>query len=136
MNEVNYTNLVFFDGICNLCNGFVQFLIRHDPHGKLKFTSLQSDFAQKLIHVEYPDLLEMKTIAYLRNGSMLTKSQAALYILKDIGGWPSIAFALMIIPGFIRDFFYGLISSSRYSLFGKSDSCMMPSKELMDRFVL
>ena len=63
-------NLILFDGVCNLCNGFVQFVIRHDKKKKFKFSSLQSSFSQVLIAENYPELKEMKTIAYIRNGEM------------------------------------------------------------------
>ena len=94
-------NLILFDGVCNLCNGFVQFVIRHDKKKKFKFSSLQSSFSQALIAENYPELKEMKTIAYITNGEMMVRSTAALYILKDLGGIFSLTFGAMIIPAFI-----------------------------------
>jgi predicted DCC family thiol-disulfide oxidoreductase YuxK len=127
-------NLILFDGVCNLCNGFVQFVIRHDKKKKFKFSSLQSSFSQALIAENYPELKEMKTIAYITNGEMMVRSTAALYILKDLGGIFSLTFGAMIIPAFIRDFFYNWLSARRYKFFGKSAVCMVPTAELRERF--
>ena len=127
-------NLILFDGVCNLCNGFVQFVIRHDKKKKFKFSSLQSSFSQALITENYPELKEMKTIAYITNGEMMVRSTAALYILKDLGGIFSLTFGAMIIPAFIRDFFYNWLSARRYKFFGKSAVCMVPTAELRERF--
>ena len=128
-------NLILFDGVCNLCNGFVQFVIRHDKKKKFKFSSLQSSFSQVLIAENYPELKEMKTIAYITNGEMMVRSTAALYILKDLGGIFSLTFGAMIIPAFIRDFFYNWLSARRYKFFGKSAVCMVPTAELRERFL-
>ena len=127
-------NLLLFDGVCNLCNGFVQFVILHDKKKKFKFSSLQSSFSQALIAENYPELKEMKTIAYITNGEMMVRSTAALYILKDLGGIFSLTFGAMIIPAFIRDFFYNWLSARRYKFFGKSAVCMVPTAELRERF--
>ena len=127
-------NLILFDGVCNLCNGFVQFVIRHDKKKKFKFSSLQSSFSQALIAENYPELKEMKTIAYITNGEMMVRSTAALYILKDLGGIFSLTFGAMIIPAFIRDFFYNWLSARRYKFFGKSAVCMVPTAEVRERF--
>ena len=127
-------NLILFDGVCNLCNGFVQFVIRHDKKKKFKFSSLQSSFSQALIAENYPELKEMKTIAYITNGEMMVRSTAALYILKDLGGIFSFPFVAMIIPAFIRDFFYNWLSARRYKFFGKSAVCMVPTAEMRERF--
>ena len=127
-------NLILFDGVCNLCNGFVQFVIRHDKKKKFKFSSLQSSFSQALIAENYPELKEMKTIAYITNGEMMVRSTAALYILKDLGGIFSLTFGAMIIPAFIRDFFYNWLSARRYKFFGKSAVCMVTTAELRERF--
>ena len=128
-------NLILFDGVCNLCNGFVQFVIRHDKKKKFKFSSLQSSFSQALIAENYPELKEMKTIAYITNGEMMVRSTAALYILKDLGGIFSLTFGAMIIPAFIRDFFYNWLSARRYKFFGKSAVCMVPTAKLRERFL-
>ena len=127
-------NLILFDGVCNLCNGFVQFVIRHDKKKKFKFSSLQSSFSQALIAENYPELKEMKTIAYITNGEMMVRSTAALYILKDLGGIFSLTFGAMIMPAFIRVYFYNWLSARRYKFFGKSAVCMVPTAELRERF--
>lgn len=135
MTTDHFKNLILFDGVCNLCNGFVQFVIRHDKDKNFKFSSLQSSYSQALFAEQYPDLKEMKTIAYLKEGQLLVRSTAALNILKDLGGPISLLFIFIVIPAFIRDFIYDWISARRYRFFGKSESCMVPTKELKDRFV-
>ena len=128
-------NLILFDGVCNLCNGFVQFVIRHDKKKKFKFSSLQSSFSQVLIAENYPELKEMNSFAYSPIAEMVVRSTAALYILKDLGGIFSLTFGAMIIPAFIRDFFYNWLSARRYKFFGKSAVCMVPTAELRERFL-
>lgn len=135
MEENKYSNLVLFDGVCNLCNSFVQFFIKYDADKKFKFSSLQSSFSRDLTGDKFSELNEMKTIAYLRHGSMLTRSTAALYIFKDLGGWRSLVFGFIIVPPFIRDLFYDWLSARRYKFFGRREECMVPDKELEGRFL-
>lgn len=118
---------IFATVLCNLSYVMIR-------RKKFKFSSLQSSFSQALIAENYPELKEMKTIAYITNGEMMVRSTAALYILKDLGGIFSLTFGAMIIPAFIRDFFYNWLSARRYKFFGKSAVCMVPTAELRERF--
>ena len=129
------SQIVLFDGICNLCNGIVQFIIKRDPKGKFKFAALQSEAGQALLAklgfpANYKD-----SIIYVNGNSYYRKSTAALKILKDLGGIWKLFYVFMILPRFIRNFFYDIIAKTRYTIFGARDSCMVPTPELKDRFL-
>lgn len=128
-------NILLFDGVCNLCNGAVQFIIKRDPKRKFKFASLQSQAGQSFLKEHNLSTSELNTFVYLKNEQHFTKSTAVLHVLKDLGGLYKFFYSFIIIPKPIRDFFYRLISKSRYSLFGKKDQCMIPSPETNDRFI-
>jgi predicted DCC family thiol-disulfide oxidoreductase YuxK len=127
--------VVLFDGVCNLCNGFVQFIIRRDRHARYRFGALQSPEALALLAHTGMDQGPMDTIVYLRDDRLLTRSTAALTILKDLGGVWSLLYAFIIVPPFLRDPVYGFIARNRYRWFGKRDSCMLPTPELRARFL-
>ena len=131
----NTEQILLFDGICNLCNGFVFFIIKRDPAAKFKFATLQSDFGQ--IQLKKFDLssVKLKTIIYLRDEKYFLKSSAVLHALKDLGGLWKLFFVFIIIPAFIRDFFYIVIASNRYKIFGKRNTCMTPEPEIAQRFI-
>ena len=134
MKPTDHT-VVFFDGVCNLCNGFVRFLIPRDPRGILKFASLQSAYArEQLSHAGYdPD--QLYSIMVMRDGKILERSAAVMEIVRHLS-WPWRAIRVFnILPRFICDFFYKLIANNRYRLFGKKDECMIPTPELKARFI-
>ena len=128
-------NIIHFDGVCNLCNGAVQFIIKRDPEKKFKFASLQSQAGQSLLKEHRLSTTDLNTIVYIKDAQHFTKSTAGLQVLKQLGGVYKLFYFFIIIPKPIRDFFYRLISKSRYSLFGKRDQCMIPSPETKDRFI-
>jgi len=113
----------------------VQFIIKHDHHAKFRFTSLQSKIGIVLLQKHGLPAGSLNTVVYIRNEKHLIKSEAALYILKDMGGIWSLFFGFIIIPGFIRNFFYDLIARSRKTLFGKSHSCLIPSPDNTKRLL-
>jgi len=128
-------SVILFDGVCNLCNSFVQFVIKHDKNERFKFASLQSGFAEKELADSFIDTQKMSTVILLENGKLYSRSTAALRILKKLNGlWP-LLYVFIIIPAFIRDVVYNLIAKNRYKWFGKKDSCMIPSPELQRRFL-
>lgn len=129
MGLSQHTNLVLFDGVCNLCNGFVQFLIRNDHKNRFSFSSLQSTTAKQLIGENF------QSVVYYRKGQLHSKSNAVLYILKDLGGCWSLSRLFWIVPRFLRDGIYNWIAKKRYSWAGKRDTCMVPDKELQSRFL-
>ncbi|MCX2451725.1 DCC1-like thiol-disulfide oxidoreductase family protein [Pedobacter sp. PLR] len=162
MNENREHGLIFFDGICNLCNHTVQFIIKRDQQDYFRFAALQSDVAKDQLtllndgkdkiaaHESNQQTLKspanqekvvvsnqqaLNTIVLLEGGKAYYRSTAALRITKRLGGlWPML-YALIIIPSFIRDFCYQLISKNRYRIWGRQESCMIPSPELKSKFL-
>lgn len=129
------THLILFDGVCNLCNASVQFIIKRDKKGIFRFASLQSDFAQQLL--ENFDTPEPKTdsVIYICGNKLYTRSSAALRIAKKLNApWPGL-YVFIVIPPFIRNLIYDLIARNRYKWFGKKESCMVPGPELKSRFL-
>ena len=133
--EPNKTLLILFDGVCNLCNGSVQFLIKRDPAGKFRFASLQSDFGRsQLIRFNLnPDLLH--SVVVIDGDNVLQRSDAALRIVNQLDGPWKILNAFKIFPKFLRDVLYNVVARNRYKVFGKRDSCMIPTPELKARFI-
>lgn len=145
MNENTEHGLIFFDGICNLCNHTVQFIINRDPQDYFRFAALQSEVAKEQLGLLDTGAKESRTVAanpqefntiiLLENGKAYYRSTAALRIARRLSGlWP-LLYGFIIIPAFIRDFFYQLISKSRYRIWGKQDSCMIPSPALKSKFL-
>ena len=126
--------LILFDGVCNLCNSSVQFLIKRDPAGKFRFASLQSARGQaelKRFNLP-PDRLY--SIVVIEGDKCYDRSNAALKIATALGGIWSLFNILYIFPRFLRDPVYDLISKNRYRLFGRQNECMIPTPELKARF--
>jgi predicted DCC family thiol-disulfide oxidoreductase YuxK len=123
--------IVLFDGVCNLCNGAVQFIIERDKHQQFRFASLQSGFGQQY----QQQVGEVDSILLVDHGKIYQKSSAALRIARKLDGlWPML-FILIIIPPFIRDFVYDIIARNRYRWFGKKESCWLPTPDLKALFL-
>ena len=117
--------IIFFDGICPLCNGFVNFVIQRDRNGIFLFSSLQSDYAKKLLATSYQSL---DTIVLQENGETFFKSTAVIRILFQLGGmWNLLALFSSIVPRFFRDLIYDFVSKNRYALWGKNEVCRRPT---------
>lgn len=117
--------IVLFDGVCGLCNGWVNFLIENDVANELKFSPLQGSFAKHVCEKGITN--ELGSIVFFTNGKTYTKSKAVIMILCQLGGiwiFPSL---LLITPKVIRDLFYDLIAKNRYKIFGKLERCRMPT---------
>ena len=127
--------IVLFDGVCNLCNSTVKFIIARDPSAVFRFAPLQS-LAGKALLAKY-NLSEdnLESFVYIRKGQAQTRSSAALLVLKDIGGFWSVLYGFIIIPRPIRDWAYDIIARSRYSIFGRMESCMVPTPDIKKRFL-
>ncbi|QNF33543.1 thiol-disulfide oxidoreductase DCC family protein [Adhaeribacter swui] len=127
--------IILFDGVCNLCNSFVQFVIKNDRRGYFKFTALQSEAGKEVLQqVHYSDF-SLSTVVLVENGKVYVRSAAALKILSRLDGlWP-LAYSFIILPTFLRDFIYKGIAQNRYRWFGKQESCMLPTPELKARFL-
>lgn len=129
-------DIVLFDGVCNLCNEAVQFIIRHDKNAHFKFASLQSKVAKKFlfqygIEISNPP----ESILLIRENKIFYQSSAVLRIAQKLDGAWKIATVLFIIPKFICNFIYRFIAKNRYKWFGKKDECMLPTPELKSRFL-
>lgn len=126
--------MILFDGVCNLCNGFVQFVIARDPRARFSFASLQSEAAARLA-VQAGSADGPETIVLLENGRTFTQSTAALRIVAALGFPWTLARALMIVPRPLRDWAYATVARNRYRWFGKRQACMVPTPDLKRRFL-
>ena len=129
------SNIILFDGVCNLCSKTVKFIIRKDSKSIFRFASLQSEKAQLLLgHFKFsPDSLN--TLVYIEDNRCFLKSTAVLKILQNLGGGWQLLYPLIIIPRFIRDMVYDFIAKHRYKCFGKNETCIVPLPEYKDRFL-
>ena len=130
----NNEKLLLFDGVCNLCNSLVLFIIKRDPKSQFKFAALQSACAQTFLKKFGLESANLNSIVYIKDEKYFLKSSAILYTLRDLGGVWKFFFILIVIPKFIRDFLYNLIAKSRYRIFGKKESCMIPNPKISERF--
>ena len=135
MKNFNNSSILLFDGVCNLCNGAVQWVIRHDPEAKIRFAALQSKAGQQLLDRAGLPTEELSTAVFYHNGQLHTRSDAALEVLRQLGGAWSLLYGLKIIPRPIRDVIYDWIARNRYRWFGQRESCMMPTPALKARFL-
>ncbi len=127
--------VVLFDGICNLCNGIVRFIIKHDPEAYFKFASLQSDFSKKYAPAVNKKGNKWRSLILVEKGNLYYRSTAALKITRHLsGGWKFLTL-FIIIPRFVRDGVYNLIAQKRYKWFGKRKECMAPDPGLKKRFL-
>jgi predicted DCC family thiol-disulfide oxidoreductase YuxK len=113
-------NIVLFDGICNLCNASVRFIIKHDKKSKIQFASLQSEMAKQLLVNKAIDSKKIDSIIFITDEMIFFKSDAAIEIAKMLDGFPNYLKYFQFIPRAIRDIVYDLIAKNRYRLFGKS----------------
>lgn len=127
--------VVLYDGVCKLCNGVVQFLIRHDPHGRLRLAPVQSQEGQALLKWAGLPLDEFHTVAVIVNERVYLRSDAFLYIMRRLPApWPWMS-VLRIFPRFVRDWAYDRIALNRYRLFGRYDHCVLPDPGQQWRFL-
>lgn len=127
------SQIIFFDGICTLCNGAVDFIIKRDKKNSFRFASLQSEIAGS--YLPDPMLSSLSTIVLYANGKLYTESDAAIHIAAQLGGAWSIFKFFLIVPKFLRDGIYKLVSKNRYKWFGKRNTCRLPTAEERHRFL-
>ena len=130
----NHSRIVFFDGVCGICNRFVDFLLKLDRTNSLQFAPLQGKTAREQLDHQYTS--SISTIIYKENNKVFTKSCGAIRALASLGGMYKFLFVLLIVPTFIRDFVYTFIAKNRYSWFGKYNSCRIPSSQEKNRILL
>ncbi len=135
VKKKNSNLVLLFDGVCNLCNGLVQFVIKRDPSAKFRFGALQSAAGRKYMKKLKLPIQELETLVLVKDGKALTKSRGALTLLRELGGVWSWFYVFMVIPAPIRDGVYDLIAHSRYSIFGRRKACMIPTPDLKSRFL-
>lgn len=134
MTQTDAHPIVLYDGVCNFCNGAVNFIIDRDPHAYFRFASLQSDIGQRLC-AEHGIATDVSTIALIEDGRGFVRTNAALRIARHLSGaWPALC-ALVVIPRPLRDWAYSWFAARRYRWFGKSDTCRVPSPEVRARFL-
>lgn len=138
--------LLLFDGLCNLCDRTVQFIIRHDPKAKFKFAPLQSDFAAQMLakfqgedtaglDEEEHNVVDPKSIILILRGKLYKRSTAVIKIAAELGFPWSLAKVFYILPRGLRDGLYRYVARNRYRWYGKKESCMVPTAELRERFM-
>lgn len=127
--------VVLFDGVCNLCNSSVQFLIRNDKQKKFRFASLQSDFGQEILRKFNLPQTDFNSFVLFEGEKVYLRSSAALRIAYYLGGFWYIFQIFWIVPPFFRNAIYNFIAKNRYKWFGKKTECMIPSPELRERFL-
>jgi predicted DCC family thiol-disulfide oxidoreductase YuxK len=128
-------SIILFDGVCNLCNGAVLFVIRHDKKNQFVFASLQSEEGKKILADYNLDKNEMNSFILVENGKAYERSSAALNVVKKLNGLWSFLYGFIIVPKFIRDGIYNIIAKKRYQWFGRKDECMIPTPELRAKFL-
>jgi len=139
MNESS--PIILYDGVCGLCNSLVQFLLKHDKQGRLRFASLQSDFAAKVLKRHGIDPKDLDTVQIIENYEqpgerVLQRSDAILRAGRELGGfWSASAAAGKVIPRALRDVIYRFVARNRYRVFGKYDTCMLPEPNQRSRFL-
>jgi len=128
------SKILLFDGVCNLCDSTVQFVIKRDPHAQFRFASLQSEKGQQLIQ-QYGIANDLNSFILIDQDRCYSKSSAALRVMKNIKGPWRLLYGLIIVPRPIRDAGYDLIAKNRYKWFGKKEQCMLPSPDIRERFL-
>lgn len=127
--------IVLFDGVCNLCSGFVQFIFPRDPEGKYRFASLQSDVGRALLAEHDLADEELDSIVLIEDGESYVKSAAVIRIATGLGGRYRLLSPFRHVPEAVRDRVYDFVADNRYRWFGKKDRCMIPSGDVQSRFI-
>lgn len=135
MSNIDNNKIILFDGVCNLCNGFVVYIIKRDKNDIFRFAALQSEAGEELLKKFNIDRVNTDSIILVENEKYYERSSAALHIAKNLSGAFPLLYGFIIIPRFIRDTIYDWIARNRYKWFGKKESCMIPTKELQSKFL-
>ncbi|HCE54505.1 MAG: thiol-disulfide oxidoreductase [Lutibacter sp. BRH_c52] len=135
MDNLENKSIILFDGVCNLCNASVNFVIKHDKKAQFLFASFQSDAAKEiLLHFNLKNF-DSETVILVEGQKLYDKSTAALKIAKRLDGGFKLFYAFLILPKNFRDWIYDLIAKNRYRWFGKRENCIIPSAKLKNRFL-
>ena len=131
----NQKKIILFDGVCNLCNGSVVFIIKRDKKDVFRFAAIQSEEGQRLIKQYAIDTSKVDSILLLDGADYFAKSTAALMIARHLKGGYPLLYGFIILPVFFRNWVYDIIARNRYQWFGKKESCMIPTPELKGKFL-
>ena len=131
---VNDKPVILFDGVCTLCSGSVQFILKRDRGKRFLFASLQSAYGQNLLQQFNLPVDNFNSFILYQDGKIYTKSTGALKMFSQLKGWKWVKI-FWIVPKFIRDLVYSLIANNRYKWFGKKETCMIPTKAIRERFL-
>ena len=134
-NPYQWPEIVFFDGVCVLCNRSVDFLIRADRKKKLKYASLQAESSKAFLSSIDPQLLKEDSIIFYSYGKLLKKSVAVLKIVYILGFPYSLLMIIKIIPKKWRDYLYDYVAMHRFRWFGRHDACRIPDEKTRDRIL-
>ena len=126
--------ILFFDGVCGLCNRCVDFSLKHDPHGKVLFAPLQGKTAGEILSES--DVENLDTVIFYENGILHRRSTAIVKLLSAVGGfWSVLAWLLWLIPRPLRNFGYRITAKNRYRFFGQKETCRLPTPAERERFL-
>ncbi len=127
--------ILLFDGVCNLCNSSIQFIIPRDPDGRLRFAPLQSELGITVREATGLSTQDLETVVLVDDGQAYTKSDAAIRVGEHLGGIYRLASLGRLIPHGLRDRLYDVVAANRYDWFGQKDQCMIPDDDVSDRFI-
>jgi predicted DCC family thiol-disulfide oxidoreductase YuxK len=125
--------IIFFDGLCGLCNGFVDFMLKVDKKGIFSYSPLQSEYAAQVLPIELRE--DLKTVVVMIDGKIYKKSEAIQKIFAELGGGWSLIGKNQLFPRSVLNLGYDVVANNRYKLFGKKDSCRLPTPEERARFL-
>jgi len=132
---ISEKKLILFDGVCNLCNGVVQFVIKRDRKNQFQFASLQSNTGREILRKFNLPVNTFNSFILVEGEIAYTKSTGALRVAKQLGGgWP-VLYGLIIVPKIIRNGIYNLVARNRYKWFGKKEACVLPTPEFKAKFL-
>ncbi len=135
MNTDIKSPVLLFDGVCNLCNASVQWVLKRDPKGVFRFAALQSDAGRALLRQSGLSSENFDTVVLVAGDRVFTRSDAALEIVRRIGGAWSLLTVFKIVPRPVRNAVYDWVARHRYRWFGKTELCMIPQPEWANRFI-
>jgi predicted DCC family thiol-disulfide oxidoreductase YuxK len=128
--------IILFDGVCNLCDASVQYVIKKDAKDTFRFVAIQSELGKKIIDYIKVDTSQTDSmILYIPGKAYYVKADAAFNIAKELRGWISLASYFSVLPNFIKNFCYDFVARNRYKWYGKKESCMIPTPELQSKFL-
>lgn len=134
MNQENHS-IILFDGVCNFCNYWVNFIIDRDKENRFKFAALQSEKGRELLEEYSLPTNDFDSFILISNKKVYKKSLAAFEIAKNFIGWPKIILLFSFFPSSFTDWIYSLVANNRYKFFGKKDSCRVPTEEERAKFL-